>query len=164
MTPKIRRALLSVSDKTGLIDFARALHGHGVALLSTGGTAKALQDAGIPVRDVSDESGFPEIMDGRVKTLHPKIHGGLLAIEGRHDAAMAAHGISAIDLLVGSNSVPTVTVNCVRQSPQNQRPGRAPFLVCAIILLLRSVPPQCGQTAPSGQRTDSRCSRAASSD
>jgi phosphoribosylaminoimidazolecarboxamide formyltransferase / IMP cyclohydrolase len=100
MTNKIRRALISVSDKTGLVDFARALHDAGVALLSTGGTSKALQAAGIPVRDVSEETGFPEIMDGRVKTLHPKIHGGLLAIEGAHGEAMSAHGIAPIDLLV----------------------------------------------------------------
>jgi phosphoribosylaminoimidazolecarboxamide formyltransferase/IMP cyclohydrolase len=75
---KIRRALLSVTDKTGLVDFARGLHGHGVELLSTGGTAKVLRDAGLPVKDVSGHTGFPEILDGRVKTLHPLIHGGLL--------------------------------------------------------------------------------------
>jgi phosphoribosylaminoimidazolecarboxamide formyltransferase / IMP cyclohydrolase len=97
---KIRRALLSVSDKAGLVPFAAALHGHGVQLLSTGGTSKALEAAGLPVRDVSEETGFPEIMDGRVKTLHPKIHGGLLAVEAAHGDAMAAHGIAAIDLLV----------------------------------------------------------------
>jgi phosphoribosylaminoimidazolecarboxamide formyltransferase/IMP cyclohydrolase len=75
---RISRALLSVSDKTGLIDFARALSAAGVELISTGGTCKAIADAGIPVRDVSDVTGFPEMMDGRVKTLHPKVHGGLL--------------------------------------------------------------------------------------
>ena len=99
---RVTRALLSVSDKTGLIDFARALAGHGVALVSTGGTAKAIADAGIAVTDVSDLTGFPEMMDGRVKTLHPKVHGGLLAIRdnAEHKKAMADHGIAPIDLLV----------------------------------------------------------------
>jgi phosphoribosylaminoimidazolecarboxamide formyltransferase/IMP cyclohydrolase len=99
---RITRALLSVSDKTGLIDFARALAGHGVELVSTGGTRKALADAGLAVRDVSDLTGFPEMMDGRVKTLHPKVHGGLLAIRDNdeHAASMRAHGIAPIDLLV----------------------------------------------------------------
>lgn len=98
----IKRALLSVSDKTGLIDFARALSERGVELISTGGTRKALADAGLPVLDVSDVTGFPEMMDGRVKTLHPKVHGGLLAIRENpeHEAAMLAHGIEPIDLLV----------------------------------------------------------------
>ncbi|MFT3791133.1 MAG: bifunctional phosphoribosylaminoimidazolecarboxamide formyltransferase/IMP cyclohydrolase [Rudaea sp.] len=96
----IRRALLSVSDKTGLIDFARGLHSRKVELLSTGGTAKALRDAGIDVTDVGEVTGFPEIMDGRVKTLHPKIHGALLGRAGVDDAVMARHGIAAIDLLV----------------------------------------------------------------
>src|SRR4051794_34137227 len=76
----IRRALLSVSDKTGLIDLARDLAGHTVELISTGGTRKALAEAGLPVKDVSEVTGFPEMMDGRVKTLHPKIHGGILAV------------------------------------------------------------------------------------
>jgi len=96
----IRRALLSVSDKSGLIPLANALHAAGVELLSTGGTARALRDAGITVRDVSEVTGFPEIMDGRVKTLHPKIHGGLLGRSGIDDAVMAEHGIAPIDLLV----------------------------------------------------------------
>ena len=98
----IRRALISVSDKTGLVAFARALTTRGVQILSTGGTAKALRDAGVPVTDVSEVTGFPEIMDGRVKTLHPKIHGGLLALrdEPDHADAMRAHGIEGIDLLV----------------------------------------------------------------
>jgi phosphoribosylaminoimidazolecarboxamide formyltransferase/IMP cyclohydrolase len=96
----VRRALLSVSDKTGLIDLAKALAAHGVELLSTGGTAKALRDAGLAVKDVSDVTGFPEMMDGRVKTLHPKVHGGLLGRAGIDDAVMAEHGIGAIDLLV----------------------------------------------------------------
>jgi phosphoribosylaminoimidazolecarboxamide formyltransferase / IMP cyclohydrolase len=98
----VSRALLSVSDKTGLVDFARTLAGFGVELVSTGGTAKALATAGLPVRDVSDLTGYPEMMDGRVKTLHPNVHGGLLAIRSNdeHARAMAAHGIAAIDLLV----------------------------------------------------------------
>ena len=99
---RIGRALISVSDKTGLIEFARALSGHGIELISTGGTAKAIADAGLTVRDVSDLTGFPEMMDGRVKTLHPKVHGGLLAIrdDGEHARAMTEHGIAPIDLLV----------------------------------------------------------------
>ena len=97
---KIRRALLSVSDKTGLIDLARALAAHGAELLSTGGTANALREAGLAVKDVSEATGFPEMMDGRVKTLHPVVHGGLLGRAGIDDAVMAAHGIGAIDLLV----------------------------------------------------------------
>ena len=101
-TVPLRRALISVSDKTGLIEFATALAGHGVELLSTGGTAKALRDAGLPVRDVAEVTGFPEMMDGRVKTLHPMVHGGLLALRDNADhlAAMDTHGIGAIDLLV----------------------------------------------------------------
>jgi len=99
---RVTRALLSVSDKTGLIEFARALSGHGVDLVSTGGTAKAIADAGLKVTDVSDLTGFPEMMDGRVKTLHPKVHGGLLAIRdnAEHKKAMADHDIAPIDLLV----------------------------------------------------------------
>ena len=99
---KIRRALLSVSDKKGLVEFARALHGHGVALVSTGGTSAALKAAGLPVVDVAELTGSPEMMDGRVKTLHPKVHGGLLAIRGNaeHDKAARDHGIAPIDLLV----------------------------------------------------------------
>ncbi|MCC8976974.1 bifunctional phosphoribosylaminoimidazolecarboxamide formyltransferase/IMP cyclohydrolase [Bradyrhizobium brasilense] len=99
---RVTRALLSVSDKTGLIDFAKALADHGVELVSTGGTAKAIAAAGLKVKDVSELTGFPEMMDGRVKTLHPKVHGGLLAIRDNkeHAAAMASHGIAPIDLLV----------------------------------------------------------------
>jgi phosphoribosylaminoimidazolecarboxamide formyltransferase/IMP cyclohydrolase len=99
---KIRRALLSVSDKTGLVELAQILARHGVELISTGGTARALREAGLEVRDVSDLTGFPEMMDGRVKTLHPRVHGGLLAVrdDPDHMAAMAEHGIGAIDLLV----------------------------------------------------------------
>ncbi|HEX5757482.1 MAG TPA: bifunctional phosphoribosylaminoimidazolecarboxamide formyltransferase/IMP cyclohydrolase, partial [Arenimonas sp.] len=96
----VRRALLSVSDKAGLLPLARELVTLGVSLLSTGGTAKALREAGIAVTDVSDVTGFPEIMDGRVKTLHPKIHGGLLGRVGQDDGVMAEHGIEAIDLLI----------------------------------------------------------------
>jgi phosphoribosylaminoimidazolecarboxamide formyltransferase / IMP cyclohydrolase len=99
---RIRRALLSVSDKSGLADLAAALARHGVQLLSTGGTAEALRAAGHEVRDVADLTGFPEMMDGRVKTLHPKVHGGLLGVRGNpgHAAAMAEHGVEPIDLLV----------------------------------------------------------------
>jgi phosphoribosylaminoimidazolecarboxamide formyltransferase/IMP cyclohydrolase len=99
---KIARALLSVSDKTGLAELGQALARHDVELVSTGGTAKALRDAGLEVRDISDLTGFPEMMDGRVKTLHPKVLGGVLAVRAdpEHVAAMAAHGIRAIDLVV----------------------------------------------------------------
>ncbi len=96
----IRRALLSVSDKTGILEFAKALDARGVALLSTGGTAKLLADAGLPVTEVSDYTGFPEMMDGRVKTLHPKVHGGILGRRDRDDAIMAEHAISPIDMVV----------------------------------------------------------------
>src|SRR5712691_6616854 len=99
---RVTRALLSVSDKSGLVEFARALAGYGIDLVSTGGTAKAIAAAGLKVTDVSELTGFPEMMDGRVKTLHPKVHGGLLAIRGNaeHAEAMKAHGIAPIDLLV----------------------------------------------------------------
>jgi phosphoribosylaminoimidazolecarboxamide formyltransferase/IMP cyclohydrolase len=97
----IKRALLSVSDKTGLLDFARALAAAGVEMLSTGGTAKAIRDAGLPVIDVSDYTGFPEMLDGRVKTLHPKVHGGILGRRDlpEHVATMQEHGIGNIDLV-----------------------------------------------------------------
>jgi len=99
---QIRRALISVSDKTAIVDFARELSVFGVEIISTGGTAKTLRDAGIAVRDVSDITGFPEMMDGRVKTLHPRVHGGLLAIRDNpeHVAAMEQHGIESIDMVV----------------------------------------------------------------
>jgi phosphoribosylaminoimidazolecarboxamide formyltransferase/IMP cyclohydrolase len=99
---KIRRALISVSDKAGIVDFTRALTKFDVEIISTGGTAKALRDAGIDVRDVSDVTGFPEMMDGRVKTLHPRIHGGLLGLRGNpdHEASMREQGIEPIDLVV----------------------------------------------------------------
>src|SRR5690242_12613192 len=96
----VRRALLSVSDKTGLLELARALAALDVELLSTGGTARALREAGLAVKDVADVTGFPEMMDGRVKTLHPLVHGGLLGRAGVDEAVMAQHGIGAIDLLV----------------------------------------------------------------
>src|SRR4051812_13113479 len=98
----MKTALLSVSDKTGLIEFARGLAGLGVALLSTGGTAKALRDNGIAVTEVSDHTGFPEMLDGRVKTLHPKIHGGILARRDvpAHTGALEDAGIPPIDLVV----------------------------------------------------------------
>jgi phosphoribosylaminoimidazolecarboxamide formyltransferase/IMP cyclohydrolase len=100
MLVPIRRALLSVSDKTGLVELARDLARRNVEILSTGGTAKLLAEAGLAVKDVASHTGFPEIMDGRVKTLHPKIHGGLLGRRGTDDAVMATHGIAPIDLLV----------------------------------------------------------------
>jgi len=96
----IRRALLSVSDKNGLTALAAGLHRHGIELLSTGGTARTLVDAGLPVRELSDYTGFPELMDGRLKTLHPRVHGGLLGRRGTDDELMREHGIDAIDLLV----------------------------------------------------------------
>ena len=99
---KIARALISVSDKSGLVELGRALAGHGVELLSTGGTSAALKAAGLSVKDVAEHTGFPEMMDGRLKTLHPKVHGGLLAIRGNaeHERDAAKHGIAPIDLLV----------------------------------------------------------------
>ena len=99
---RVTRALLSVSDKSGLIEFARALSDSGIELVSTGGTARTIAEAGLKVRDVSDLTGFPEMMDGRVKTLHPNVHGGLLAIRDNADHArsMKDHGIAPIDLLV----------------------------------------------------------------
>ncbi|KQU53112.1 phosphoribosylaminoimidazolecarboxamide formyltransferase [Sphingomonas sp. Leaf339] len=101
-TVPVTRALLSVSDKTGIVDLARSLAAAGVELVSTGGTAKAIRDAGLPVKDVSELTGFPEMMDGRVKTLHPMVHGGLLAVrdDPAHVAAMTEHAIGAIDLVV----------------------------------------------------------------
>jgi phosphoribosylaminoimidazolecarboxamide formyltransferase/IMP cyclohydrolase len=96
----IKRALLSVSDKTGVLEFAQELTRLGVELLSTGGTAKLLAEAGLPVKEVSEHTGFPEMMDGRIKTLHPKIHGGLLGRRGKDDAIMTEHDIAPIDLVV----------------------------------------------------------------
>jgi phosphoribosylaminoimidazolecarboxamide formyltransferase/IMP cyclohydrolase len=98
----IRRALISVSDKTGLVEFAKGLRQFGVEIISTGGTARSLKEAGVPVVEISEFTGFPEMMDGRVKTLHPKVHGGLLYIRGNaeHEAAAGKHGIKPIDLVV----------------------------------------------------------------
>jgi phosphoribosylaminoimidazolecarboxamide formyltransferase / IMP cyclohydrolase len=112
----IRRALLSVTDKTGLVDFARALASFGVDLVSTGGTARALRDAGLPVRDISDLTGFPEMLDGRVKTLHPKVHGGILHIRdnAEHMASVNEHAIEPIDMVV---------VNLYAFEKTSQRPG-----------------------------------------
>lgn len=114
----IRRALLSVTDKTGLIDFARALASFNVDLVSTGGTARALREAGLPVRDISDLTGFPEMLDGRVKTLHPKVHGGILHIRGNaeHEASVAEHAIEPIDMVV---------VNLYAFEKTSQKPGVA---------------------------------------
>src|SRR5580698_1211653 len=114
----IRRALLSVTDKTGLIDFARVLTSFGVDLISTGGTARALREAGLPVRDISDLTGFPEMLDGRVKTLHPKVHGGILHIRDNadHMASVAEHEIEPIDMVV---------VNLYAFEKTSQRPGVA---------------------------------------
>src|SRR6187399_1556642 len=99
---KIERALISVSDKSGIVEFAKSLSDLGVRIISTGGTAKTLRENGIDVTDVSDVTGFPEMMDGRVKTLHPKIHGGFLALRDNesHVAAMQTHSIDPIDLVV----------------------------------------------------------------
>jgi phosphoribosylaminoimidazolecarboxamide formyltransferase/IMP cyclohydrolase len=114
----VRRALLSVTDKTGLVEFARALAGHGVELVSTGGTAKALRDAGLTVKDISELTGFPEMLDGRVKTLHPKVHGGILHMRGNkeHVAAVESHGIEPIDMVV---------VNLYAFEKTAQKPGVA---------------------------------------
>src|SRR5574337_525869 len=99
---KVQRAILSVTDKTGLADFARKLSGLGVELISTGGTAKLLRDSGVAVKDVSELTGFPEMLDGRVKTLHPKVHGGILhrREDPKHRSAVAEHGIQPIDMVV----------------------------------------------------------------
>ena len=102
MSPRIQRAILSVTDKTGLVDFARRLSALGIGLISTGGTAKLLRDSGITVKDISELTGFPEMLDGRVKTLHPKVHGGILhrRADPMHVAAVAEHGIAPIDMVV----------------------------------------------------------------
>ncbi len=98
----IARALISVSDKTGLAELGGVLAGHGVEILSTGGSAETLREAGVAVRDVAEHTGFPEMMDGRVKTLHPIVHGGILALrdDPGHQASMADHGIAPIDLVI----------------------------------------------------------------
>ncbi len=100
MAQAIRRALISVSDKTGIVELARKLHDQGVELLSTGGTAKLIAEQGITVTEISDYTGFPEMMSGRVKTLHPKVHGGILGRRGIDDAVMQEHDIEPIDLVV----------------------------------------------------------------
>ena len=99
---KIERAIISVTDKSGIVEFANSLSGLGVQILSTGGTARALREGGISVTDISDYTGFPEMMDGRVKTLHPKVHGGLLGLRDNpeHVEMMKAHGIKTIDMVV----------------------------------------------------------------
>ena len=99
---KIARVLISVTDKTGIIEFASALSAMGAELISTGGTARMIREAGIPVADVSDVTGFPEMLDGRVKTLHPRVHGGILAVRdnAEHVAALREHGIEPIDMVV----------------------------------------------------------------
>src|SRR4030081_3592738 len=113
---KIQRAILSVTDKSGLVDFARKLAGMGVELVSTGGTAKLLRDSGIAVKDISELTGFPEMLDGRVKTLHPKVHGGILYIRdnAEHMASVAEHEIEPIDMVV---------VNLYTLEKPSQRPG-----------------------------------------
>jgi phosphoribosylaminoimidazolecarboxamide formyltransferase/IMP cyclohydrolase len=100
--PKIRRAIISLSDKTGILDFAQELQSFAVEILSTGGTAKTLRESGLKVRDISEYTGFPEMLDGRVKTLHPKVHGGLLGIRDNpaHAQKMNEHGIQPIDMVV----------------------------------------------------------------
>ena len=102
MSPRIQRAILSVTDKTGLLDFARKLSALGIVLISTGGTAKLLRDSGVTVKDISELTGFPEMLDGRVKTLHPKVHGGILhrREDPKHVAAVAEYGIVPIDMVV----------------------------------------------------------------
>src|ERR1700678_1141886 len=114
----IRRALLSVTDKTGLVDFARTLASFNIDLVSTGGTARTLREAGLTVRDISDLTGFPEMLDGRVKTLHPKVHGGILHIRGNaeHMASVTEHDIEPIDMVV---------VNLYAFEKTSQRPGVA---------------------------------------
>src|SRR5262252_9202694 len=100
--PTIRRVLISVTDKTGVIDFARDLHSLGAEIISTGGTARMIRESGVPVRDVAEVTGFPEMLDGRVKTLHPRVSAGILAIREReeHMLALAEHDITPIDMVV----------------------------------------------------------------
>src|SRR5580692_14414 len=102
MSPRVQRAILSVTDKTGLVDFARRLFALGIELISTGGTAKLLRESGVSVKDISDLTGFPEMLDGRVKTLHPKVHGGILhrREDPNHVSAVKEHGIQPIDMVV----------------------------------------------------------------
>ena len=109
----VRRVLLSVTDKSGIVDFARVLHGLGAELVSTGGTARALREAGLPVQDISELTGFPEMLDGRVKTLHPKVHGGILHIRSKreHQQAVSEHGILPIDMVVVNLYAFSATLN-----------------------------------------------------
>src|SRR3546814_3929431 len=122
---KITRALLSVSDKSGLVELGQALARHGVELVSTGGTAKALRDAGFDVRDISDITGFPEMMDGRVKTLHPKVHGGLLAVRDRSEE----HTSELQSLMRISYAV-----FCLKKKTHVSNPVTHPPLVCSIMI------------------------------
>ena len=125
----INRALISVSDKCGLDALAHALVDHGVEILSTGGTARALANSGVPVKEVSDYTGFPEMMDGRVKTLHPKVHGGLLALRDNpdHNQSMVDHNIGVIDVLPHSSS---------SRLGLDQLPKQRPHLFARLTLLL----------------------------
>ena len=118
--PNARRALLSVSDKTGIVELARELRQLDFELVSTGGTARALAAAGLPVTEVASETGFPEIMDGRVKTLHPRVHGALLGRSGQDDEVMREHDIRPIDLLV-VNLYPSPRRSCVPAAAMRTR-------------------------------------------
>jgi phosphoribosylaminoimidazolecarboxamide formyltransferase/IMP cyclohydrolase len=129
----VRRALLSVSDKAGLVEFGRFLAGQGAEILSTGGTARALREAGVPVREVGDHTGFPEILDGRVKTLVPQIHGGLLGRRDldAHRAQMEEHGIAPIDLVVVNlypfeATVAAAPASRLHREHRHRRPGHDP--------------------------------------
>src|SRR5690606_4172065 len=130
----IRRALLSVSDKTGIVELARALRERGVQLLSTGGTAKLLEENGIAVTEVSSHTGFPEIMGGRVKTLHPRIHGGLLGRRGIDDEVMRTHGIEPIDLLVVNLYPFAQTIARPRSEEHTSELQSRENLVCRLLL------------------------------
>src|SRR5258708_31027260 len=146
------RAILSVSDKAGLIDFARELRARGVQLVSTGGTSKALADAGLPVTNVSDITGFPEMMDGRVKTLHPKIHGGILARRHRPDdlEAIRAQGGELVDLVV-VNLYPFAKAAANPETPFDELVEQidigGPSLLRAAG---KNIPPGVGGAAPAG--------------
>ena len=116
ITP-VRRALISVSDKSGIVEFAQALSARGVEILSTGGTYKLLQENKIPAVEVSDYTGFPEMMDGRVKTLHPKVHGGILGRRGKDDGIMSEHGINPIDMVTTASSLNLIQKKGLRIKP-----------------------------------------------
>ena len=136
---KIGRALLSVSDKAGMAEFAKDLASLGVELVSTGGTHKLIAEAGVRVREISDLTGFPEMMDGRVKTLHPKVHGGLLAVRDNpeHRAAMEAHAIAPIDLVV----VPAAdhSLRVAKTGPLNQEEANAILVESTLEWLIREI-------------------------